>query len=153
MDNRIYIGIDPGKGGGIGFIYNDISYCRKCPTTIQDMAEEIKVCLELAPDIQKFAVIEAVHSWTGQGVKSVWTFAENYGNWLGILAALDVPYTQVSPQKWMKTYGSLPKEKKDRKNKLKHLAQQRFPNLKITLATSDAMLLANYLKQKHIKEK
>ena len=143
MDNRIYIGIDPGKGGGIGIIYNDISYCRKCPATIYDMAEEIKICMELAPDIQKTAIIEAVHSWSGQGVKSVWTFGENYGQWLGILAALNIPYSQVSPQKWMKFYGNLPREKKDRKNRLKHLAQQRFPNIKITLATSDARLLAN----------
>ena len=47
----------------------------------------------------------------------------------------------------MKHYGSMPKEKKDRKNHLKHLGQQRFPNIKITLKTSDAILLANYLRE------
>tara|TARA_R100000808_G_C2134143_1_gene142736 strand:+ start:1126 stop:1581 length:456 start_codon:yes stop_codon:yes gene_type:complete len=147
MDNRIYIGIDPGKNGGVGIIYNDIQYCRKCPATITDMAEEIKVCLELAPDIQKFAVIELVHSMPKQGVRSVFTFGQGYGQWLGILTALEVPYIQVSPQKWMKHYGTLNRDKKERKNQLKHMAQQRFPNLNITLATADAMLLANYLKE------
>ncbi len=111
------------------------------------MAEEIQVILKLAPDIQKFAIIESVHSMPKQGVKSVFTFGKGYGQWLGILASHEIPYTQVSPQKWMKFYGSLPKEKKDRKNHLKHLAQQRFPNLNITLATADAVLLANYLKE------
>ena len=148
MDNRIYIGIDPGKNGGIGFIYNDLAYCKRCPATVLEMAEEIQTCIELAPDIQKTAIIEKVHSMPKQGVKSVFTFGEGYGKWLGILAAHKIPYTQVTPQKWMKHYGSLSKDKKERKNQLKHLAQQRFPEVKITLATSDAILLANYLKEK-----
>ena len=83
-----------------------------------------------------------------QGVKSVFTFGEGYGKWLGILAAHKIPYTQVTPKKWQKHYGALSKEKKERKNQLKHLAQQRFPEIKITLATADAILLANYLKEK-----
>jgi hypothetical protein len=148
MDNRIYIGIDPGKSGGIGIIYNNMAYCKKCPTTVSEMAEEIKICLELAPDIQKQAIIEAVHSFPSQGVRSVFTFGEGYGKWLGILAAHKIPYIQVSPQKWQKHYGSLSRDKKERKNQLKHLAQQRFPEIKITLATADAILLANYLKEK-----
>ena len=148
MDNRIYIGIDPGKNGGIGIIHNEIAYCKRCPATVSEMAEEIKVCVEMTPDIQKTAIIELVHSMPKQGVKSVFTFGEGYGKWLGILAAHKIPYIQVTPQKWMKFYGKLPKDKKDRKNQLKHLAQQRFPEIKITLATADAILLANYLKEK-----
>ena len=153
MDHKIYIGIDPGKSGGITFVYDELSYTKACPETIQDMAEEIEVCKELAPEIDKYAVIEAVHSFPGQGVRSVWTFGENYGIWLGILAANKIPYIQVTPRKWMAFYGSLPREKKDRKNKLKHLAQQRFPNLHITLKTADSVLLANYLREIKIKEK
>ena len=144
---RSFIGIDPGKNGGIGFIYNELAYCKRCPATVSEMAEEIKTCIDLAPDIQKTAVIELVHSMPKQGVKSVFTFGEGYGKWLGILAAHKIPYIQVTPQKWMRFYGNLPKEKKDRKNQLKHLAQQRFPEIKITLATADAILLANYLKE------
>ena len=71
----------------------------------------------------------------------------NYGEWLGILATLKIPYIQVTPSKWMKHFGSMPKIKKDRKNHLKHLAQQRFPDVDITLATADAILIANYLKE------
>ena len=147
MDNRIYIGIDPGKNGGIGIIYNDTAYCKRCPATVQEMSEEIRICKEIAPDIQKYAIIEQVHSMPKQGVKSVFTFGQGYGQWLGILASYSIPYIQVTPQKWMKFFGAMPKEKKDRKNHLKHLAQQRFPGIKITLATSDAILLATYLKE------
>ena len=34
---------------------------------------------------------------------------------------------------------------------IKHLAQQRYPDVKITLITADAMLLANYLKETNIQ--
>ena len=150
MDNRIYIGIDPGKNGGIALIYNDVAVCKRCPTTVLEMAEVIESWTDRkeAGNLQKQAIIEAVHSFPHQGVRSVFTFGEGYGKWLGILAAHKIPYTQVSPQKWMKFYQPLSKEKKDRKNQLKHLAQQRFPEIKITLATADAILLANYLKEK-----
>ena len=147
LDNRIYIGIDPGKSGGLAFIYNDKCIAMKCPSTVSGMAEELEVCNKIAPDIQKFAIIEAVHSMPSQGVRSVFTFGQNYGQWLGVLAASKISYVQVTPQKWMRHYGSLPKEKKERKHKLKHLAEQRYPDIKVTLATSDAILLANYLRE------
>ena len=150
MLNRVFIGIDPGKSGGIAIIYNDGYYVKKCPNTVLEMANEL-IPLSDVPDIQKYAIIEQVHSMPGQGVKSVFTFGQGYGQWLGILATLKIPYIQVTPHKWIKHYGSMPKPKKDRKNHLKHLAQQRFPDVKITLATSDAILIANYLRETNKK--
>ena len=116
----------------------------KCPATTHDMAEE----LILAKDIRKCtAVVERVHSFPGQGVASTFNFGYNYGVWLGILSALHIPYQLCLPRKWMKFYGSMPKEKKDRKNHLKQLAQQMYPDHKVTLYNADAILLANYLKK------
>ena len=151
MDNRVFIGIDPGKMGGVAFIYNNNYHVVQCPNTVAEMANELILLNDMAPDISKYAVIESVHSMPGQGVKSCFTFGQGYGQWLGILATLKIPYIQVTPHKWMKYYGSQPKPKKDRKNHLKHLAQQRFPSVKITLATADAILLANYLRETNKK--
>ena len=83
----------------------------------------------------------------GNSGRSMFTVGMNYGQWIGILATLKIPYIQVTPHKWQKWYGSMPKVRKDRKNHLKHLAQQRFPNAKINLTTADAMLICNYLKE------
>ena len=142
--NKIYIGIDPGKSGGICFLMDDEIKTFKCPATTHDMAEE----LILAKDIRKCtAVVERVHSFPGQGVASTFNFGYNYGVWLGILSALHIPYQLCLPRKWMKFYGSMPKEKKDRKNHLKQLAQQMYPDHKVTLYNADAILLANYLKK------
>ena len=142
---KIYIGIDPGKSGGICFLQGDDIRVSKCPATIHDMVSEI----ELANDIGVCsAVVEKVHSMPGQGVKSVWTFAENYAQWCTILATLKIRYVLVPPNTWMKFYGSTrPKDKTARKNYLKQLAQQLYPNIKVTLATADAILLAHYLQQ------
>ena len=144
--DKIYIGIDPGKAGGICFLMDDEIKTFKCPATTHDMAEE----LILAKDIRKCtAVVEKVHSFPGQGVASTFNFGYNYGVWLGILSALHIPYQLCLPRKWMKFYGSMPKEKKDRKNHLKQLAQQMYPDHKVTLYNADAILLANYLKKTH----
>ena len=144
--DKIYIGIDPGKSGGICFLMDDDIKTFKCPTTTHDMTEE----LILAKDIRKCtAIVEKVWSFPGQGVKSVFSFGYNYGLWIGILSALKIPYILVPPNKWIKYY-SVPKlERKDRKNYLKQLAQQMYPNHKITLYNADAILLANYLKKTH----
>ena len=144
--DKIYIGIDPGKAGGICFLMDDEIKTFKCPATTHDMAEE----LILAKDIRKCtAIVEKVHSFPGQGVASTFNFGYNYGVWLGILSALHIPYQLCLPRKWMKFYGSMPKEKKDRKNHLKQLAQQMYPDHKVTLYNADAILLANYLKKTH----
>jgi hypothetical protein len=64
--------------------------------------------------------------------------------WLGICASLDLDVTTVTPQVWMKKYGEMPKEKQERKRYLKILALSYFQELKVTLKTADAILIAKY---------
>ena len=151
MGNRVFIGIDPGISGGLAIIYNDAYSVKKCPNTIQEMANELITLKDQAPNLPMYCVIEKVHSFPGNSGRSMFTFGCNYGQWLGILATLRIPYIEVIPNKWMKHYPKAPKDKKDRKNYYKHLAQQRYPDADITLATSDAMLIANYLKETNIQ--
>ena len=142
-DVMVYIGIDPGKNGGIGAIYsNGESYAVKCPETVQDMVEELS---DIKNVHKAKLAIEKAHAFPGQGVTSMFTFGKGYGQWLGIIAAMGISYVEISPFKWQKHYGNFPKDKKDRKNLLKHYAQQRFPDLKPTLVTADAILIANWL--------
>ena len=147
MENRVFIGIDPGINGGIAIIYNDAYTVTKCPNTIQEMADVLITLKDQAPNLPMYCIIEKVHSMPGNSGRSMFTFGCNYGQWLGILATLKIPYIEVTPYKWMKHYPKAPKDKKDRKNYYKHLAQQRFPDIDITLATSDAILIANYLRE------
>ena len=148
MANRVFIGIDPGVSGGIAIIYNDTYSVKKCPNTVSEMAQVIaRLNGSDVADIPKYAIVERVHSFPGNSARSMFNFGTNYVQWLGILATLKIPYILVTPHRWMQHYGSRPRDKKDRKNHLKALAQQRFPDASITLATSDAILICNYLKE------
>ena len=147
MDNRVFIGIDPGIKGGVGILYNESYYAKATPPTVKEMANELIAIKNIGPDLPVYCCIEKVHSFPGNSGRSMITFGTNYGRWLGILATLRIPYTEVIPSKWMKHFGAMPKDRKDRKNHIKHLAQQRYPDVDITLATSDAMLIATYLKE------
>ena len=144
----ISIGIDPGVNGGVAIIddkWKDKAIeAVKCPDTIKDMADYLS--LHCYDNIKTLCIIEKVHSFPGQGVRSVFTFGKNYGQWLGILASHDIPYKEVPPQTWMKHYGAMPRDRGQRKRHLKHLAQSLYPSIKVTLYNADAILLANYSK-------
>ena len=124
----------------------------KCGGTPYDMT------MQLADPIDRLyadgvthwvAVIEKVHSMPGQGVASTFKFGMNYGQWIGILTALQIPYEMITPQKWMKHYGSMPKDKNERKYYIKAMAKALYPKSgRITLATSDAILIAHYAMEK-----
>ncbi len=144
-----YGGIDPGKGGGICILDKEgkIKFLSKFLDTEVEMASWLNDILEsndFSLTYSLFINIEKVWAFPGQGVSSCFNFGKNFGTWLGILAALKISHKEVPPQRWMKHHGAMPKDKKDRKNHIKRLAMQRYPNEKITLATADAVLIALY---------
>lgn len=128
-------GIDPGINGGIAISSGDNMYAYKMPETEKDICELI-----LTYPL-KAIFLESVHSMPGQGVASSFKFGRGYGFLRGIITALEIPLHDVSPQKWQKFIGCLTKGDK---NVSKQKAQQLFPKLKITHATADAILIAEY---------
>ena len=153
MNSTVYVGIDVGKNGGVCYLVpNDTTtlyeaYSFKCPSTPRDMAKLLTTppILPTPPKDSTMCLLERVHSMPKQGVKSMFTFGCGYGLWQGILATIPISYDLVTPSVWMKHYGAMPKEKKDRKNHIKAIAQRLYPEAYITLATSDAILIAHYL--------
>ena len=137
----IIIGIDPGAKGGVA-IYDeakDNMILHKCPETPKEMAAIINTAK--VKDKNTFCVIEKVHAFPTDARSSAFKFGCNFGKWLGILGAYDIPTLEVTPQTWMKPLQPLPKIKRERKNELKQIAINLFPENKITLSTSDAALI------------
>ena len=137
----IIIGIDPGAKGGIA-IYDEAEHemiLHKCPETPKEMAAIINTAK--VKDKNAFCVIEKVHAFPTDARSSAFKFGCNFGKWLGILGAYDIPTLEVTPQVWMRDFQPLPKIKKERKNELKQIAINLFPENKITLSTSDAALM------------
>jgi crossover junction endodeoxyribonuclease RuvC len=147
----ILIGIDPGLSGGIAcLLENGAGIVGPMPKTERD----IEMALSKSGPCK--ALIEKVHSFPDQGVSSTFKFGMNYGFLRGCLTALKVPFDQVTPRKWQGEFGLVfPKAMNltitEKKNRHKELAQQLFPHFKVTHATADALLIAEYLRRREMK--
>jgi crossover junction endodeoxyribonuclease RuvC len=145
----VYIGVDPGVSGGIAWKHggSPTMHAEKMPQTDRDILELLH---DIAvPSKRAFAVLEKVGAMPGQGVSSTFKFGMGFGGLKMALTAAQCPFELVTPQKWKKEFGLIfPKKlgltKTQIKNKDKEKAQQLFPDLKITHATADAILLCEY---------
>ena len=142
----LIIGIDPGQSGGIAAILNDnrLREATKMPETERDIVDLLREYRDMAASegAEIKCYLESVHAMPAQGVRSVWTFGRGFGILIGVLAALEIPYELVTPQKWQKAVGCLTRGDK---NVSKRKAQQLFPMVpKITHYLADALLIAHY---------
>ena len=107
---KCYIGIDPGAKGAMSIIEEDgevdvIDFAKfgiKGYTSILNTRKEDIVMVGL----------ELVHSMPGQGVKSMFSFGQRYGEIQGMLQALKVGYELIRPKEWQKTCKVPPKSNK-----------------------------------------
>ena len=147
IEKATIIGIDPGKSGGIAWRHpSGKVQAIKMPDTLADLADLfIDIKGGAAPQI--WAYLEQVHSGVfaaggrSMGVKSAFTFGQNFGHLEMALSALRVPFVRVRPIEWQsamkcKTGGD--------KNVSKRRAQEMIPHLKHTHATADASLICLY---------
>ena len=151
---KTYIGIDPGKSGGICSIEDNRLRANKCPDSVQGMAELFKDILQDTSPKDVFLYIEKVWAMPHDGKSSIFTFGQNYGQWEGVIASFNIIPIYVTPSTWMKHH-EVQKglKKQERKNILKQMAQE-FINSNnymsyqwkgvATLATADAIMLAKY---------
>lgn len=148
---KTIIGIDPGLNGGFAIFDGNEFYAKPFET----MAELGFILEELVDkrEISKLkAYIEeppAYFQGAVGGLASQAKLHRNLGQYEGLLMGLGIAFETVRPQKWQAGLPGLAKLKgKDRKKALHNLAIQRYPQLKPTLKTCDAILIAEYgLKQ------
>ena len=108
------IGVDPGVSGAIAWLDT-----QQCPAALRvsDMpVVRVRGKTEISrADLVNFltltltppdtgapwqAAVEQVSARPGQGVSSMFNFGKSYGTILGVLAALRVPTTLITPQRW-----------------------------------------------------
>jgi Holliday junction resolvasome RuvABC endonuclease subunit len=145
----VSIGIDPGSSsGGISIILEQDQDIDVMNYSIKNLTEkDIVDILKMFKSSDVKVVLEKVHSMPGQGVSSSFTFGENFGFIKGIITALGVKYTLITPQSWMKYYGmkkDKDEAKSDWKKRLRQRAEMLYPDVKITADTADSLLIANY---------
>ena len=140
------IGIDPGKKGGVAVLSEKKAELINTPEEPIGMANVISSALNSAyiNNERLITYIENVHAFPTDARSSAFKFGMNYGMWLGILGAYKIEVKKVSPFKWMEPHKPLPKIKQERKSKLKEIAQGLCPDIRVTLKTCDAFLIALY---------
>lgn len=100
MHIKIYMGIDPGKKGGIALLTED-GQTEAYPYAEQTLQS---ICHTNAfHDV--ICCLEQVHAMPKQGVTSMFTFGMGYGYIKGTLEAYSIPYQEIPPQKWKKEFG------------------------------------------------
>ena len=156
------IAIDPGLKGGIAWTKSDVlPNAVKMPSTPKEIIELLRHLKCVCGDV---CYLEKVNAMPKQGCKGTWTFAEHYGAVKAILLCLEIPMVEVSPQKWQKAIGasrpSLPDNatpsqreanKREGKKNIKQIVEARYPHLRITLATADALGILMYAEKEERK--
>ena len=105
----IVLGIDPGVHGALALL--DLAHglieVVDMPSVVVRVGKASKtriapqaLALYVAAHKPSHAYVEAVHAMPGQGVSSMFTFGQAFGQIEGVLAALGVPVTYVTPTAW-----------------------------------------------------
>ena len=104
--NNKYVGIDPGKSGGIMVIDEDgKAEAYKCPEKVLDMSILFKLIIgDTAPENVSL-LMERVWARPGNAVRAAFTYGVNYGQWLGIAASYEIKMYTTLPNDWIKWVG------------------------------------------------
>lgn len=142
----IYIGVDPGKSGGIAWIQDG----RKSTVAYSDEAL-LNLCRQAGGE-ECICCLEKVSAMPKQGVTSMFNFGVSFGFIKGVLTAFEMPYQEIPPQKWKKEYSL----NSDKQNSIA-VCKKLFPdvNLKRTDkcrvdhdGMAEALLMAEYARRR-----
>lgn len=109
----IYIGIDPGKKGAYAII--DEHAAHVFPWDDIKFVNSMKIVTMLYEDgepAKAVAAVEKVGAFSGQGVKSMFSFGRSLGFIEGVLSGLGIPYQLIPPVTWKRSFSLIGKDKK-----------------------------------------
>lgn len=156
----IYIGVDPGKSGGIAII-SEVSVEAITPMIIAGRELDLTATAEWLDfelsDMHAICYVEKVSAMPKQGVTSMFNFGFSTGALHGIIATLGIPRYLVTPQAWKKLV--LSNTKKDKEAAIDY-CRRSYPDVSL-LATeksrkphsgmADALCIARYALLTHDK--
>jgi len=122
---------------------------KKMPDTLSDLASLLKQLMLLSKFSSHRCIVEKTGTYMpGNSGPSACKFSRHCGQIEGMLVGLGIPFEEVSPVKWMKTLGALPKDKPERKRAIKEQMGRMYPHLKVTLVNADALGILTYAMQR-----
>ncbi len=165
----VYVGIDPGATGAVGILYRGKAFVGDIPTLKVKRSGGTKTETNLPALMQalrmfgpvrhniRVAVEQAQIQVVSHGNSAYTAFRVGvfYGQMVGVIAALGLPYVRAAPQSWKKTMGLTGKDKQASRL----MAIEMFPNAAADLSRkrdhdrSEALLLAEWHRRKLNGEK
>lgn len=155
-----FIATDPGANGalvwydqynhGDQFMVYDLPNLGDPETDGQDWFAGSSISHAWASPVD-FIFMEDVQCRPGNGVQHNQSFAYGIGRLHGLLELTTKPTAEwvfVRPQVWMSDLGCLTK---GNKNVTKQLAQELFPDFKVTHRNADALLIAYWAQEVYLK--
>jgi crossover junction endodeoxyribonuclease RuvC len=101
------IGIDPGLLGAIAHIYDGVVTTHDMPIftitkgkNIRREVDGVQLAMIIVGHQPEQVIVEKVSAMPGQGVTSMFNFGRSFGVVEGVVAALQIPITYVTPQRW-----------------------------------------------------
>ncbi len=138
------IGIDPGKGGGMAIMHPDTTFDLRPWTVEHELTDYLR---DLNADDYE-VYIEDVPPFVSAVTSNASSFklGYNYGYIVGTVRALGFRTKLIKPKEWQKGLVGLKSNMgyTARKRMLKDNAVRLYPNLKITNATADAVLIMEW---------
>jgi hypothetical protein len=151
-----YIGVDPGASGGVVCLSTKSPQVSisSMPSTTADLWGWVTT-LKRRTDGSITAVLEKVTGYVGDGGNpgsGMFKFGVGYGEVRMALTAAGIPFEEVVPTVWQRGLGIAARAKGEGKtawkNRLRAHAQKLFPGVKVTLATADALLIAEWCRRR-----
>lgn len=148
----VFIGIDPGKSGGIACIDTESGIRYTVPYSDKDLADLCRDESWRGNTEHIMCCLEKVGARPGQGVVSMFSFGQSVGYIKGVLESFRIPYQEITPQKWKKEFGL-----NSEKAASAEVCRKLFPEVSL-LATprckkphdgmAEALLMAEYARRK-----
>ena len=164
LDDVYYLGADPGESGGIALINDDghAVFAEKVPPTAKELLNYLRM-LTTEMNIVGSAIERIDPRPTGykdRSGKFISTILRSsciiYGDFLQLhmaMIACGLNPLIPGPRDWQKALGVETRDKGESKSqfkrRLKALAEQTFLDIRVTLKTADALLIAEYARRKN----
>lgn len=160
----VYIGIDPGASGGLACLSpsGDVCVAVKMPDVDGALLHWLR-SHKAGLGGYTFVAMEQVGGYVRRSEygrsgadrargSHMFNFGANFGAArMAVVAATGHDPLLVTPPTWQRGLGISPRSKDEAhvawKNRLKRLAQELFPGVRVTLSTSDALLIAEFCRR------
>lgn len=147
MEQKIFIGIDPGSSSGAWAAIDHTGLyvgCGDLPT-VDGRINAVELMELVWHDIPTHIAVEDVHTMPGQGIASSGKFMRAAGSIEAVAALAGDSLTLVRPQVWKRFHGLIGTEKVASL----HMAREVWPSAPLKLAKhhgrADALLIASWL--------